>query len=180
MATSRGREEVRRYIDRLQTSVPALLRGAARAGAEVIAEEAKERSASKEVAENITIQTRREDGRIVVFVTVKPGFFYSLGTWLEWGTDPHFIKVDDSQRAGRSVRLINKLTKDADGNHSLVINGQFVGATVHHPGAQSKPFLRPALDIKGAEAFAAAQRYIDAHVTRAGIVGDHDFDGEAE
>ncbi|WP_380925473.1 HK97 gp10 family phage protein [Sphingomonas leidyi] len=176
MATSRGREEVRRYIDRLQTDIPALLRGAARAGGNVIADEAKDRSVSSEVAENITIKVKRDDGRIVVTITVKPGWAYSLGTWLEWGTDPHFITVDQSQRQGLSVGRINKLQREG----SLVIGGQFVGETVFHPGAQPHPFLRVALDTKGAEAFAEAQRYIDSHVTRVGIIGDHDFDGGAE
>ena len=90
----------------------------------------------------------------------------------ETGTAPHFIRVDDSQRRGMGINRINKSVKEG----SLVINGKFVGATVHHPGARPHPFLRPALDMKEGEAIAAAQAYIDARITPSGITGDSSGD----
>ena len=60
----------------------------------------------------------------------------------------------------------------------MIIGGKFVGETVWHPGAKPHPFLRPSLDIKGAEAIAAAQSYINAHVTPSGIVASAEPEGD--
>lgn len=175
MVTTRGKSEVQRFMAALpEQIVGKLLVGAGRAGGKVIAEEAKDRSISQDVADNIVVRTKREDTRIVVRITVKKGFALSVGNWLEWGTSPHFITVDDSQREGRSVARINALAKAPGSNHSLVIGGKFVGATVFHPGARAHPFLRPALDLKEGEAVSMAQSYINARVTPRGIVGQDD------
>lgn len=177
MVTVRGRNEVKQFLARLPKEIETkLLRGAARAGGKVIAEEAKDRSRSKEVGDNITLRSSAKDGRIVTKISVKPGWSYSLGVWQEWGTDPHFISVDDSQRGGMSVPKINEKTKAG----SLVIGGAFVGSTVWHPGARPEPFLRPALDTKEAEAIKAAQNYINARVSRSGIRGSSETDGDDE
>lgn len=171
MATSRGKSEVHRYIAGLpEEIVSKLLVGAGRAGGKVIADEAKERTISQDVADNIIVRTKREDTRVVVKIRVKQGFANSIGNWLEWGTAPHFISVDKSQSGGKSVARINALARQG----SLVINGKFVGDTVYHPGARPHPFLRPALDLKEGEAISMAQSYINARITPAGIVGQAD------
>lgn len=169
MVTVRGRSEVSAYLEALPEQIAKVLRGAGRVGGKVIAAEAKERSASADVARDIVVHTREGKDRIVVTVTVKPGFNWSRALWLEYGTDPHFISVDDRQRGGRGIRRINQQLREADGDGSLVIGGKFVGATVWHPGARPYPFLRPALDIKAADAIRAAQSYINARVSKAGI-----------
>ncbi len=165
-----GSSEVRRFIAQLPADLEAkVLRGAARAGATIIADEAKARTNSHEVAEAIKVATKREGDQMIGKVQVKgPGAY--LAPWEEYGTDPHFISVDPSQRGGMSVRRINDKTKEG----SLVIGGQFVGATVHHPGAGAHPFLRPSLDSKESEAITAAQEHINSRITRAGIVGAAD------
>jgi len=180
MATSRGKSDVQRFMSGLPEQIASkLLVGAGRAGGKVIADDAKDRSISQDVADNIVVRTKREDSRIVVRITVRKGFALSVGNWLEWGTAPHFISVDDSQRQGRSVARINELAKAPGSSHSLVINGKFVGDTVYHPGARPHPFLRPALDLKEGEAISMAQSYINARITPAGIVGAADQgDGE--
>lgn len=166
MPKVRGREAVKRMIaeapEKLANSV---LRGAARAAATVVADEARSRSISKEVSEKIEIRSRRDKGRIIVKIRVKDGWARSVGTWLEYGTDPHFITVDDSQRQGMSANRINRLGKSG----TLVIAGEPVGQTVFHPGARPHPFLRPALDLKEAEAIAAAQSYINSRIGPGGI-----------
>lgn len=173
MPTVRGRAEVSRFIAQLPEQIEKkLLPGAAKAAAKVVATEAKERVTSEAVADAIVTRTKKEPGRITVKITVKKGWPLSLGNWLEWGTSPHFISVDDSQRGGRSVGRINQLHREG----SLVINGKFVGDTVFHPGARPHPFLRPALDTKQGEAIAEAQRYINAHVRPAGIVAEPEDD----
>jgi hypothetical protein len=177
MATSRGKSDVQRFMAGLpEQIVSKLLVGAGRAGGKVIADEAKERTTSQDVADNIVVRTKREGSRITVRITVRKGFALSVGNWLEWGTSPHFISVDAGQRGGKSVRRINEL-----GDHqSLMINGKFVGETVYHPGARPHPFLRPALDLKEGEAISMAQSYINARITPAGIIGTADQgDGDA-
>lgn len=174
MATSKGGDQVRRFIaqlpDKLEKTV---LRGAARAAGKVVAEEAKARSVSDEVSDAISVVTKAQPGLVVAKVQVKgPGAYKA--PWLEYGTDPHFITVDDSQRQGMSASRINKLGKAG----TLVINGEAVGTTVFHPGARPHPFLRPALDTKEAEAIAAAQSYINARVSRSGVTGSAEEEGE--
>lgn len=169
---ARGRAETQRYLQQLPGQLTTVLRGAGRVGGRVIADEAKLRSRSDEVSENVVVQTKVDDERVRVTITVRPGWARSLATWLEYGTAAHFISIDDAQREGRSVRRINKEGRPA----TLLIGGKPVGATVYHPGAQAHPFLRPSLDLKRIEAVAAAQAYIDV---RAGRPNDS-ADGEDE
>lgn len=172
MAKVKGRDAVRQYLrqipDKLERKI---LRGAAKAAATVIADEAKLRVVSSEVESAIKISTRQtEPGRVVAKVQVKgPGAY--IAPWLEYGTDPHFISVAEDQRDGRSVRRINQQTREAGGDGSLVIGGKFVGKTVWHPGARPHPFLRPALDSKEAEAIAAAQTFINSKIASHGLNG---------
>ncbi|HEX7856094.1 MAG TPA: HK97 gp10 family phage protein [Sphingobium sp.] len=170
MATVSGRDEVKRLFATTRMALETkLLRGAARAAAKVVAEEAKARSISQEVSNAIKIATAQRDGRVIAKVQVKGTGAY-IAPWLEYGTAPHFISVDDSQRQGMSVGRINK----AHAAGSLVINGQFVGTTVFHPGARPHPFLRPALDTKEGEAIAAAQAYITSKIKAGRFVATAD------
>lgn len=170
MATSRGGAEVRQFIRGLPLQLERkVLRGAGRAGANVIAADARERCISSEVQGAIKVRVATTQTTVTGRITADMGG-WNLPLWLEYGTAPHFISVDNSQRGGISVKRINK---DGAGG-SLVINGQFVGDTVHHPGARPHPFLRPALDNKTSEAIAAAQGYINSRVSRDGITGADD------
>ncbi|SFK44556.1 hypothetical protein SAMN03159338_4274 [Sphingomonas sp. NFR04] len=176
MVTVKGREDVKRFLATLPNEIETkLLRGAGRAAGKVVKDDAESRALSKEVREDLVLKTSARDGRIVVKVTVKPGWGYSLGVWQEWGTAPHFIRVAEDQRQGRSIGRINKLSKEG----SLVIGGQFVGATVFHPGAQAHPFLRLALDLRGGEAIAAAQAYINRRIAGGKIVGTAEPEDDA-
>lgn len=180
MATMKGRSNVSAYLRQKlpEQLVSRVLRGAGRAGANVIAEEAKARAISDDVREAIIVRTRTKDHRVVVRITIKKGWAYSRALWLEYGTSPHFISVDDSQRQGMSIGRVNKQVREADGNGSLVIGGEFVGATVWHPGARPHPFLRVSLDLKKVEAVQAAQQFINANVTPSGITGQDQADDE--
>jgi hypothetical protein len=178
MPTVKGRAEVRSFIGSLPGQIEAkLLRGAARAAANVVADEVRETTQSDEVRGAVKVATKREDGRVIAKVQAK-GEGAWLAPWEEYGTAPHFISVDDSQRGGRSVARINRLAKEPGSSHSLVIGGQFVGKTVFHPGARPHPVFRPALDRKEGEAISAAQSYINARVTPAGITGQPEGDDE--
>jgi hypothetical protein len=176
MPSVKGQAEVDRFISGLPAQIEAkLLRGAARAGGKVLLDETKSRSPAAEVTEALTLRTNSEPGRIVVKVSVKGHWPRSLAIWAEYGTDPHFITVDDSQREGKSVRRINET-----GGGSLRIGGNFVGKTVHHPGAKANPFMRPSLDLSAGAARAAMQTYVNARVTRGGIIGSDEPEGTDE
>ena len=169
MPTVRGKNDVKAYFASIPPNLTNVLRGAARAGGKVIAEEIKQRTPSDEVRDAVRIKSTARDGNVRVNIDLKPGWARSVGIWLEYGTSPHFISVDDSQRQGRSVGKINALVNEAEGSASLVIGGNFVGNTVFHPGARPYPAFRPALDTKELEAINAAQEYVNARVSRAGI-----------
>lgn len=163
MPTMKGRDEVRNFIRRLPAQLEEkVLRGAARAGAKVVADEIKLRTPSEDVRNAVRMKTKVDDGFVTVRIDLKPGWGRSVGTWLEWGTEGHFISVDDSQRDGLSVRRVNEKTREG----SLVINGNFVGTTVWHPGARAQPAFRPAIDTKAGDAIAAAQGYINTRLSR--------------
>ncbi|TCP64145.1 HK97 gp10 family phage protein [Sphingomonas sp. PP-CE-1G-424] len=174
MATSRGGAEVRRFIKRLPGELEKkVLRGAARAGGKIILAEAKERSVSSDVDDALVMRSKAEAGRITVKITVRKGWGRAIANWLEYGTDAHFITIAKEERGGKSVSRIN-----ASDKRTMIIGGKFVGETVWHPGAKPHPFLRPSLDIKGADAIAAAQSYINAHVTPSGIVASAEPEGD--
>jgi HK97 gp10 family phage protein len=102
----------------------------------------------------------------------------------EFGTRPHLISVREeekpvnwrrSSRLGRLVRVsmttINRI--------ALKIGNRFVGRTVNHPGAQARPFLRPALDSRAQDALAAASEYMRNRLaTREGLDTPDDDSGE--
>lgn len=172
---ARGREDMQRYLAQLPGQIEKVLRGAARAGASVVAEEAKRLSRSPYVSERVIVTPAKvEAERAYATVTVKVGWGRSLAIWLEYGTAAHIIRVaDDRDRQGRSVGRINRQ------GGTLAINGQPVGKVVHHPGADSHPFLRPALDTMRVQAVTAAQAFIDARISRGVIVaGAGDEAGE--
>lgn len=174
MASLKGLSDVQRHIRQLPAKVEKkVLRGAARAAGKVVMDEAGARVTSEEVREGLTMNTQSEPGRVVVKITVKSGWARSVANWLEYGTDPHFISVSDADRQGMSVRRVNERTKAG----TLVIGGQPVGGTVHHPGARPHPFLRVSLDLKEADAIAAAQSFINSRVGPGGITGESEPEG---
>lgn len=178
MATATGRSDVSAYLANIEKGLPRLMAGAGRAAGKVIAEEAKDRSASDDVAEAVIVRTRTRERETVVTITVKDGFTFAKALWLEYGTSPHFITVRDAERGGRGIRRINEQVREQGGNGSLVIGGNFVGETVFHPGARPYPFLRPSFDIKRREALAAAQAYINRRASRLGIAIGPESDDE--
>ncbi|USU06292.1 HK97 gp10 family phage protein [Sphingomonadaceae bacterium OTU29LAMAA1] len=188
MAKRRGGAGWRRRMEQLpQQLVKRVLPGAARTGAKVIAGEAKVLlggrlaevggGAKVLIADAVKVRSKKREGLVVARVLLDgPGSY--VGRWLEYGTDPHFITVDDGKRQGLTTRRVNSRIKDGDSalHATLVINGKAVGPSVYHPGATAHPFMRPALDVKRTEAVAAAQSYINSRVRRAGIIGNDEGD----
>ena len=166
MVSVKGRAGTKAYMRRLPGMIEhRLLRGAARAGIGVIKDEAEDRAISEDVRGGLRTRVQKGDDKIVATLFVKPGWARSVANWLEYGTSPHFISVDADQSGGRSARRVNDLAKGG----TLVINGTPVGGTVFHPGARPHPFMRVSLDLKGRDAVAAAQSYINANASKLGV-----------
>lgn len=185
MATVTGKPAVKDYMAQAPVLIAGkLARGAARAGAKVILDEARQRVISQVVRGALVMRTTVEPNRVVVRITIRKGWPLSVATWLEYGTTAHFISVDENHRKGRSARRINRLDRLAreEGRtgpgESLVIKRKFVGDTVHHPGAKPHPFLRVSLDLKGEDAVAAAQSYINARTGGASLASLPDDEGD--
>lgn len=160
-----GKADFDQILDALTTQIGPIARGAARAGARVIANKAMQNCRDPLVAASIGISTRSEPGIATATVRTKgKGAFRA--PWAENGTDPHFISVDSSQSGGRTVRRVNRLGRQGE----MVIGGNFVGDTVHHPGARPYPFMRPAFDTEAQAAFAAAGGYITTRLTKEGLL----------
>jgi len=163
--TIKGREAMRRHLlEELPKQIEAAVRGAVRVGANVIAKEARARCISDEVRGSIKVRVAPDEGTTVTarIQTIGKGSY--IAPWLEYGTSPHFITVAKEQRGGLSVGAINRQGEKG----ALAIGGNFVSGTVRHPGARKEPFLRPAVDHKEKEAFAAAQTYLDKRLGKGG------------
>jgi HK97 gp10 family phage protein len=174
----KGGPELLAFLDQLPTKlVKKVMRGAMRAGARPIQKEARLRIPKKSglSAKSIKIDTSIRDG--VVKATVKmTGKHSYVGPLIEHGVAPHFISVDPGQTASAgSLPLIGRGTRKGKisvggvnarvKRGSLVINGKFVGGTVHHPGVAAHPFMRPALDTKAEEAVNAIGQYVAYRLT---------------
>ena len=142
-----------------------VLRGAMKAGADEIAQGARDGCRSAEVRESISTSSKVEAGGVVSAKVQTKGDGAYIAPWLEYGTDPHFISVDDEQAGGRTAGRVNRLATKG----TLVIAGKPVGKTVHHPGAKPYPFMRPAVDNREAAAIAAIGGHIAGKMTSAGI-----------
>ncbi len=121
-----------------------ILRGGLRAGAIQIQQEAKSlvHNVSGDLAASIRIATGAKNGtvysKVIAGRNKKPGDpFYAH--MVEFGTAAHWIKP--------------RYTK------SLAFGGVMRDA-VHHPGAQKKPFMRPAMDSKAQDGLQAMADYM--------------------
>lgn len=123
-----------------------IMRSALNQGAKVIQAEAKANVPveSGELRDSIKRSTRAERGRIKSNVTTK--LFYAR--FVEFGTAAHQIKGKDGGYLFFKDRLVR---------------------SVNHPGARAKPFLRPALDAKAADAIRAVGEQIGRRLTKVGI-----------
>lgn len=135
---------------RLQTNI---LRGALRAGANVFKAEAKsnlEQNGSiddGELLKSVRVSARLKGSTVTASVKAGNKKAYYWG-WVEFGTKPHVIKAARAK--------------------GLLFGGNVV-AEVLHPGARPRPYLRPALDSKSADAVAAVAEYIKKRLTKEGF-----------
>lgn len=143
-----------------------ILRGALRAGQKVILNAAKANIHNKsgDLRDSLSIKTTSRRGVVTATLSAGSGSAY-YARMVEFGTAAHWISVKEEAKPKRltrrgvrtfSIRTINRMAARG----SLVIGRNFIGASVHHPGATPKPFMRPALDSAQLPAVEAVREYI--------------------
>jgi HK97 gp10 family phage protein len=164
--TIKGLSDLQKFLDQLPAKMEAnIMRGALRTGCNVIKKQAAANihRVSGELEKSLGVVARRTKGRKVAVSVFAGRGFGKKGMppsnqpiWVEYGTAAHWINVKKEERAGLSVRKLNKYVASG----SLKIGGAFIGSSVAHPGARPQPFMRPALDAKSQDAVLAAAEYI--------------------
>lgn len=123
-----GLEEALAALRRAGVSTRPILRSAAEAGAELIAEAARGLAPGPEIETDVV--ESKADAITVDVGPIKEKWYYRF---FETGAGPHAIK-------GKSLLVF-------EGDRGLVRIG-----AVQHPGQAAEPFLRPAFDGQGDEA----------------------------
>lgn len=177
----KGLEDLQKALDQISAKIEAnVMRGAMRHAMKPIKDKAGMNIESKtgELAKGLKIYTQLKKGVVKCVLAARgPSGYVSM--YLEYGTRPHLIKVQEEEKNinyRRSVKL-GKLVRESMttiNRRSLEIGRSFVGPVVEHPGAKPHPFLRPALDSEGQNAVLRAADYIRARLlTKHGIDTSH-------
>lgn len=147
----KGLADLQKYLDQLPAKMEAnVMRGALRAGMKQVLPVAKQNihNVSGKLAKGLRLSTSGRQG--VAKASIKTsGPHNFIAKWVEFGTAAHTIKAKNGK--------------------ALVFGGVFA-ATIDHPGARPKPFLRPAFDQQSAAAIRATGAYIQRRLsTKYGI-----------
>mgnify|MGYP000753553713 FL=1 len=137
----KGLADLNKFLQQLPAKVEqSVLRGALRAGANVVMAEAKANVPvdSGQLRDGLKVSTNSRRGRVTAKVKAT-GKHAHIAPWLEYGTAAHKITAKKGK--------------------GLFFGGLFVKG-VQHPGARPKPFLRPALDGRAQDAVVAAAQYM--------------------
>lgn len=163
----------RELADLLSTLAPKIekniMRAALRAGGVVLRREARERvpKGNGDLWRSIRITGRAT--REGVQVSVKAGNAIAYyAHMVEFGTRPHYIKVDDRDR-GRGRKAGTLASIGAVNKRVLQIGANFIGPSVYHGGARPRPFLRPAAEAGFVPAVEAIQAKIRERLTEQGL-----------
>ncbi len=137
----KGLADLNKFLQQLPAKMEQnVMRGALRAGANVVMAEAKANVPvdSGQLRDGLKVSTSSRRGRVTAKVkaTGKHAF---IAPWLEYGTAAHKITAKKGK--------------------GLFFGGLFVKG-VQHPGSRPKPFMRPALDGRAQDAVVAAAQYM--------------------
>lgn len=142
-----GLSELQAFLDQLAPKLQKnVMRSALRAGATVIATEARLHAPvlKGELRGSIGVSTRVRGGT----VTASARSHDPVAPLVEYGTKRHMIRAKDG---------------------ALMIGGYGFARFVDHPGARPKPFMRPALDARAQDAVIATGEKIKQRLTKEGI-----------
>ncbi len=148
--TVTGLSELQALLDTLPVKIEAnIMRGALRAGAKPMMQEAKDRVsvASGKLRDGLKITTRKSKGQVIAKI-VATGAHRSIAHLVEFGTRPHQIKAKDG---------------------GAIAFGGGMFSHIDHPGARPRPFMRPAFDAKAEDAVIAAGEYVKKRLTKEGL-----------
>ncbi len=140
-----GGKQLAQFLQSLPLKIEKnIMRAALRAGARVIADEAKKNVPVQlgDLKRSIRTGSNAKKGRVEATAKAgnKKAYYYRF---VEFGTAAHIIK------AGKNKQ---KLVFTARDGKKVEI------PQVNHPGAKAKPYMRPALDSKGNEAVVAVTK----------------------
>lgn len=132
-----------------------IMRSAMRAGARVLANEAKANVPIKEgdLRRSIRVTTNTRKGEVTARAVAgnrKEAFYAHM---VEFGTVGHMIHA----KPGKMLRFTARDGKTVETLRVL------------HPGARARPFMRPALDSKSNQAVAAIANHVRKRLTDNGI-----------
>jgi len=146
--TIKGVPELIAKMNQLPTQVQKkILVGATTAAAIEFQEEARSLVPKRTSQLERAIRVVKGEGRtpnIVGAKVVLRGKHAYLGKWMEWGTVAHLIETKTKKTLW-------------DGNRAY-------GRRVQHPGTRPRPFMRPAVDNKMAEAIEVVHRFLERHL----------------
>lgn len=133
-----------------------MMRGGLRTGALLIAADAKARVPvqSGALRDSIKVRTgKKRDGKVFAYVVAgsrknKDSPWYAH--LVEYGVKPHIIVAGGGTKSGKA----------------LAAAGRILGEKVDHPGANAKPFMRPALSSQASNAIEAMAEYLRARIER--------------
>lgn len=158
----KGGKELQEFLNQLPVKLENnVMKSALRAGARVIADEAKVLvpvGDSGKLRESIRVSVRSRKGRVSASAKAgnKEAFYYN---WIEYGTAAHEIRPKNGK--------------------SLFFSGLF-SELIDHPGARAKAFMRPAFDNKASEAIQAVGRMIGKRLNKAGLNAPDGFKDDEE
>ncbi len=142
-----GLAELQAVLDTLPARIEQnIMRGALRSGANVFKEEAKRLCPQRtgDLMDSIRVSVRARRGRVTA--SIKAG---NAKAWyahlVEYGTARHWIKPKDRK--------------------SLFLSDVYA-ESINHPGAQKKPFMRPALDGKADAAVNQMAEYVRTRIPK--------------
>ena len=160
-----GGKELAQFLQQLPVKLEKnIMRGALRAGAKVILDEARINVPVQygELKKSLRVSTNAKRGRVEAKVKAGSkakskggkikGWYAAI---VEFGASPHIIK-------GKGGKMLKFTARDG---RKIEI------AQVNHPGFKPRPYLRPALDAKAKASIVEVGNYIKARLTKEGING---------
>lgn len=160
-----GGKELHDLLQKLPVEIETkIMRNAMAKGAKVIQAEAKALVPVKTGLLRKAIKTTRDTkrGQVIAKVKIKGKHSY-LARFIEYGVAPHLIAATGKGEGRVAVRKADE-GRGTITNGVMKIGDDFVSGIIQHPGHAAKPFLRPALDTKAAEAINVIGQYIAQYV----------------
>lgn len=191
----KGLADLNRFLQQLPAKVEAnVLRGALKAGAQVISDAAKANVPvdTGRLRDSIRVSVRLRRGRVIASIKAGGPTKKRIGskksggikvmydnayyaTWVEYGTAAHKIA------AKYAKALVLRPNKRATlGVAKRWMRGELIVEGVDHPGSKPRPYMRPAMHNKAGAAVMAAAEYMRKRLaSKHGLTAAADVELEA-